>query len=159
MENILIDPITKEVIKGNEKISINLFVFNYKSLLDWFLFSNDWINPITNLRFTYEEVDTIIKKAFDDNYYSDFIMKDHFMIYNLISIKKFKKITGMQKKYNETINNINKKIELIREKYNDLNKSKSKKISQLNERLEILESNKVKKFNEFQTKFKKTMMI
>ena len=46
MENILIDPITKEVIKGNEKISFNLFVFNYKSLLDWFLFSNAGIQGL-----------------------------------------------------------------------------------------------------------------
>lgn len=105
-----IDPIYKTKIKEKDLINILSHNYDINSLLEWIFYSNDWINPITNLNFRHDNIEYIIDFIIENNILFDFLNKEAFMKWNIISLSRFKYIYNEYKKYNKKINALDTKL-------------------------------------------------
>ena len=85
-----IDPITKEIIDENNLIKIQSYSFDVNSLYEWFKYSDNWINPVTNFRFTTMEVLQYLKKIIEIKKIPDVLNNDKYQnIYLTSSVARF----------------------------------------------------------------------
>lgn len=71
-----IDPISKEVIDNKFLINMQGFSFDINNIYDWFKYSENWINPVTNIRFSNCDIVKYLEKLIELGKIPD-ILNDH----------------------------------------------------------------------------------
>lgn len=118
-----IDPITKEIIDENNLIKIQSYSFDVNSLYEWFKYSDNWINPVTNFRFTTLEVLQYLKKIIEIKKIPDVLNNDKYQNIYLTSsvarffnyytyltfVREYEKNCKILNNLNNTINKLNEK--------------------------------------------------
>ena len=118
-----IDPITKEIIDENNLIKIQSYSFDVNSLYEWFKYSDNWINPVTNFRFSTLEVLQYLKKIIEIKKIPDVLNNDKYQNIYLTSsvarffnyytyltfVREYEKNCKILNNLNNTINKLNEK--------------------------------------------------
>jgi len=133
-----IDPISKEVIDNKFLIHMQGFSFDINNIYDWFKYSENWINPVTNIRFSNGDIVKYLEKIIELGKIPD-ILNDHrfcsgcqYSSYNyskylnyyqyLSFIGEYEKNLEKYKNLNDKYIKINKefvKIEVLLKSYSD----------------------------------------
>ena len=116
-----IDPISKEIIDDRYSIKLENDCFDVNYLYDWFKFSDNWINPATNIRFRNEHIITFIEKLIQINKIPDILSDEKFKISYYSNQKLYYLIHYNFKTYICNYESFQNKIKIINDKIDIVN--------------------------------------
>jgi hypothetical protein len=137
-----IDPISKEVIDNKFLINMQGFSFDINNIYDWFKYSENWINPVTNIRFSNCDIVKYLEKLIELGKIPD-ILNDHrycsdcqYSAYNYSKYLNYYQYLSFIREYEKNI-----------EKYKNLNDKYAKINNEIIKTQLLLDSyeNKIKK--------------
>jgi hypothetical protein len=126
-----IDPISKEVIDNRFLITMQGFSFDINNIYDWFKYSENWINPVTNIRFSNGDIVRYLEKIIElgkipdilndhrfcsDCQYSNYNYSKYLNYYQYLSfVREYEKNVEKYKNLNDRYIKINKELAKIEE--------------------------------------------